>query len=101
MIELATEPPIRLEILAKHCQTHFSTVYRWAVKGLPGPDGQRVRLEALRVGGRWVSSWPALQRFALAITPDLDEGPSKTPRSASKRQKASERAARDLARLHI
>ena len=38
---------------------HTSTVWRWARRGIGG-----VRLECLRVGGRYVTSAEALERFA-------------------------------------
>jgi hypothetical protein len=49
----------------------FQCVFRWVVEGCRGPDGQIVRLEAVRLGGRWVTSMEALQRFAEALTPRL------------------------------
>src|SRR5262245_8761128 len=68
VLNLQDEPPVSLQEIADHCRVSFATVWRWALKGLPGPDGQRVRLEAQRLGGRWVSSWAALQRFSEATT---------------------------------
>lgn len=41
---------------------HPSTVWRWASKGTKG-----VRLEALRLGGRWLTSAEALERFGVAL----------------------------------
>ena len=38
---------------------HFSTLYRWALKGFRG-----VRLETIRIGGTLCTSKEALQRFA-------------------------------------
>jgi hypothetical protein len=101
MFDISAEQPVPIEQIATHCQTHFSTVYRWILKGLPGPDGVRVRLEGLRLGGRWVSSWAALQRFSERTTPCLDGEPAQTPRSASKRQRSSEKAQRELEKLGI
>jgi hypothetical protein len=99
VFNLQNEAPISLEAAAKAVKTHFSTVFRWALKGCRAPDGTVVRLEALRLGGRWVTSHEAVQRFALALTPCLEATP--TPRSAGKRQKASERAGRELEKLGI
>jgi hypothetical protein len=48
---------------------HPATLTRWIAKGAKGPDGGRVRLEAVRVGGRWVTSAEAVQRFVEALTP--------------------------------
>jgi hypothetical protein len=69
-----------------------SCVYRWTRDGIRGPDGQRVCLEAVRIGGRWLTSLEAMQRFAERLTPQLDAGPAPAPRSPAARQRASERA---------
>jgi len=45
-----------------------AAVWRWVVKGLRGPDGMRVRLEAVRLGKRWVTSRQALSRFMARTT---------------------------------
>jgi hypothetical protein len=68
--------------------------------GARGPNGERVKLEALRLGGRWVSSREALQRFAEALTPHTDT-PASATRTPRQRRRASERAARELERLGI
>jgi hypothetical protein len=39
----------------------LSSLLRWS--------GERVHLEAVRLGGRWVTSREALQRFAQRLTP--------------------------------
>jgi hypothetical protein len=36
----------------------------WITRGIRLPDGERLRLEAVRIGGRWVTSLEALARFA-------------------------------------
>ena len=81
-----------------------STVFRWVTRGLPSPDGQVVRLEAVRVGGRWLTSRGAVARFVAALTPAPDTppaGPACPPRtrSSAARRKASERAAAELERM--
>ena len=43
--------------------THLSTVVRWKDRGIRG-----VRLEAVRLGGRWVTSLQALGRFVANVT---------------------------------
>ena len=45
-----------------------AAVWRWVVKGLPGPDGTRCRLEAVRLGRRWMTSRQALARFMARTT---------------------------------
>lgn len=43
---------------------HASTVWRWARKGI-GVQG--IKLEALKLGGRFVTSFEALERFGRAL----------------------------------
>jgi len=93
MIDVANEKLIGIEDVAAQSRRHFSSVFRWIFKGVPGPDGQRVRLEAIRLGGRWGTSPAALQRFAEATTPKLNGDDQPAPRSPTARQRASERAA--------
>src|SRR5262249_44864859 len=101
MIDLLAEDLIRIEEAANICRTHFSTVFRGIMKGVPGPDGQRVRLDALRVGGKWVTTRAALQAFAEATTPKLDGVATTAPRTAKTRRKAAERAGEELEALGI
>jgi hypothetical protein len=54
-------------------RTYYSTLLSWVQKGVKAPGGKRVRLEALRVGGRWMTSREALQRFAEALTPRMED----------------------------
>ena len=70
---------------------HVSTILRWILRGVDG-----VKLEAVRLGGRWVTSREALQRFAERLTPRLDGDPVHTPRTPTARRRASERAEREL-----
>jgi hypothetical protein len=80
----------------------LSCVLRWVLQGVRGPDGKVVRLEAVRLGGRWLTSREALQRFAEAQTPRLDGADSlPAPRAPSLRQRASERAAAELEKAGI
>ena len=50
-------------------RAHFSTLLRWIKNGLKDPQGRRIRLEAVRVGGKWATSLEALERFFDALTP--------------------------------
>jgi hypothetical protein len=79
----------------------LSCVLRWVLTGATGPSGARVRLEAVRLGGRWVTSRQALQRFAERLTPRLDREPAPAPQSPAQRLRDSERAARELAKVGI
>src|SRR5262249_36091030 len=78
-------------------RTHISTLLRWATKGAKGPDGTIVRLDAMRLGGRWVTSRQALERFMAALTPrPAGRGDTPGARTPASRQGASERAAAEL-----
>jgi hypothetical protein len=43
--------------------THVRTLLRWGLKGLRG-----VHLDLARLGGRWVTSVEALERFSARLT---------------------------------
>jgi Protein of unknown function (DUF1580) len=113
MIDITTEKLIRLGEAAKLIpparsgrRTHESTILRWIITGPKAPDGTTVRLDGLRVGGKWHTTNEAMQRFAEALTPNLEvhaEQQRRTwiPRAPSRRQKAAERAGRELAKLGI
>jgi len=107
MIDLTREQALRLDEIAKLVppsrgagHTHVSTVYRWIVRGATTPSGRRVRLDATRIGGKWVSSREALLRFQAQLTPPLDHD-IRAPQSATARRRASERAEAELARVGI
>jgi hypothetical protein len=98
---ILSETTRRIEEVAQRHGQHFSTVYRWLFRGLPGPDGKRVRLEACRLGRKWLTSDEAVARFSAALTPNLTAEAPNGPRSASKRQRSSERAGKQLESLGI
>jgi len=108
VIDLASERKIPLAVAAAETpparngkKTHLSTLLRWVLTGAKAPDGTRVRLEAIRLGGRWFTSREALQRFAEALTPRFDGDPPPAPRSPARRRRASDRAARELEKLGV
>ena len=73
---------------------HPATLTRWILTGVKALDGRRVKLEAMRVGSRWLTSEAALQRFADALgAPAPSNPPSRTPTT---RQRASEKADAEL-----
>ena len=76
--------------------TSPSTIYRWIAVGVTLANGMRLRLEAIRLGGRWLTSTQAIERFILAQTPKFDETPIPSPRTTTQRAKAAERAGRQL-----
>lgn len=42
---------------------------RWILHGIRLGDGTRARLEATKLGNRWVTSVEAIERFLVALTP--------------------------------
>lgn len=53
---------------------HPGTVARWIAKGHKLPDGRRVRLEGLRLGGKVLTTMPAIYRFLAAQQAVGEEG---------------------------
>jgi hypothetical protein len=86
-------------------RTHVSTVYRWALRGVHG-----VRLSTLQCGGTTFTSRQALQRFFEELTRRREAAKSGQEvaqvthgvyRSAARRQRDSERAARLLESMGV
>jgi len=81
-----------------------STVFRWVVKGQKTGCGAVVKLEAVRVGGRWLTTRSAIARFVTTLTEFAE--PEESPpyqriRSPAERRRASERAALELKRRGV
>jgi hypothetical protein len=77
-----------------------ATIWRWCRRGVSVPGIGVVRLESVRLPGRWVTSLEAISRFVARQTP-MENDPPPAPRSPGRRQRASERAAEELGRLRI
>lgn len=45
-----------------------ASVFRWITQGCKTPDGRTVRLEAARLGSRYMTSRAALRRFMVALS---------------------------------
>ncbi|OAI40492.1 hypothetical protein AYO40_00735 [Planctomycetaceae bacterium SCGC AG-212-D15] len=76
---------------------HFSSILRWVVNGVKVPGVGRVKLEAARLGGKWVTTKAALMRFMAAQTPNLEELKQLPKiRTPAQRQRAAEEAGRRL-----
>jgi hypothetical protein len=78
-----------------------STVFRWIKDGVRLPGGSRVRLEAVRLGGRWLTSGPAIERFIACQTPQFNDAPAVRTPTPAQRAKAAERAGKELEKLGI
>ena len=99
--EYLTQAASRIPSVRQGKRTTLSCILRWVLNGARSPDGQIVPLEAVRLGGRWVTSREALQRFAERLTPqtsDTQASPARTPRQ---RRRAAEIAAKELEKMGI
>src|SRR5262245_33839415 len=76
-----------------------STLWRWIRTGTRTPDGRVVRLEAARIGTRWLTSRAALARYMAALTPAAPDAPTPDPTpTATQRRRAHEAALNKLDR---
>jgi hypothetical protein len=112
MIDLATEQRIGLHDAAKLYPsfrngrpTHISTVLRHITKGTRLPNGEVVRLEGARLGGRWITSVEAVQRFMERLTAGaLGDAPNASAlavRTSPQRRRELERVERELTKAGI
>ncbi len=51
---------------AEHICT--TTLTRWIQEGVHATNGTLVKLEAIRAGYRWLTTYQALERFSAALT---------------------------------
>lgn len=70
MIDVTREKLITFSELARSLPrrrgdrpVHLATIHRWRSRGL-----KSIRLEAVRVGGAWHTSWEAFRRFTDRLT---------------------------------
>jgi hypothetical protein len=108
MIDLQNETPLGLAEAAAKLPPFrrgrpvtASCVLPWILSGVKLASGEVVKLEATRIGRRWITSAEALQRFADRQTPTLDRAPPATPPPPATRRRSSERAEKALAKLGI
>jgi hypothetical protein len=77
MSDFTNEPQIRLTKAARLVRrgrggraANAAALHRLIHRGVIGPNGVRVRLEAIRVaGGVWMTTAAAVRRFLEALTP--------------------------------
>lgn len=77
----------------RRASTHPTTPLRWHKRGHRRADGTRVFLEAIRFGGKWLTSRAAIIRF---ISAQQEGGAAPSVRSPAERQRAADNARRDL-----
>ena len=75
---------------------HPSTLWRWAKKGLNTPDGEKIRLEIVRIGGTNCTSREALQRFIDRLQGEEVPPTTNQPRALSKKAAKAMEELRDL-----
>ena len=77
-----------------------STLFRWITRGVKVADGSLVKLEAARLGNRWLTSAEAIARFSVACTatPPIDPNPQRSP---ADRNRAASKASQELDALGI
>ena len=102
MIDPNSETLLSLSETAKHLprrragkRPHVSCIYRWTTSGCKG-----VVLESLQCGGTRCTSKEALARFFRRLTQG-DAADVPEVRSVAQRQRATERAMRDLERAGV
>ena len=80
--------------------TNSATVFRWITKGTRVANGRLIKLEAVRVGARWLTSRGAVARFVSALTAaaNPDATPTSPVRTPAARRKASSNATAELKR---
>jgi hypothetical protein len=80
-----------------------STPFRWATKGVKTSDGRTIKLEAVKLGSRWITSKEAVERFVARTTaasmPPEDNSPA--PRSPAARDRAATAAEAELDALGV
>jgi Protein of unknown function (DUF1580) len=69
-----SDVPCHLPLVRPGHRVHLSTIIRWKDRGVQG-----VRLEAVRLGGRWVTSREALARFVSGVTGASKSGEPRDP----------------------
>lgn len=81
---------------------NFTTIWRWVTKGVRSTNGQLVRLEAVRLGARWVTSREAIARFSRRLTTPTD-APTTTSkrRTPSQRERDNQAAKKQLEKIGI
>lgn len=61
-LDLLTEDLCSFAEVANELNVHVSSVHRWRLRGVHG-----TKLEAIRVGGKILTSWGAVTRFLNSI----------------------------------
>lgn len=105
-IDITCESSLRLEDATRFfisSQTgkpsHKSRLLRMILKGTPNPAGDRVYLEAAKLGGGWVTTREAIQRYCVAMQARTSRPVN--PSTPTVRRRALAAADRELDRLGV
>ena len=74
-----------------------STVFRFIMRGAKSESGEPVRLEGIRLGGRWATTRTALERYVRALASPVKQQPATEPKAKPRKQVGA--AARKLQAL--
>lgn len=88
-------------ILARDLGLHVATLARWRDKGILGPEGARIRLKAIRLGGRWTTTAEDVQDFLDKLNATRESDAGTAMRSLAARSKSAAAAERQLDALGI
>jgi hypothetical protein len=78
-------------------RVHPASVARWITIGVGTPNGERVKLRAVRIGRRWMTTDAWIADFIAAMTAASIPESDASIRSPAERSRASSRAAAELA----
>jgi hypothetical protein len=103
MSKLIEENTRTVTEIAHQIKSDPATVNRWITRGIVLKNGQRLKLEACRVGGRWLTSTEALFRFIEAQNSgppaETEPQPARTGKPRRSRMSAADQAGAELERL--
>jgi hypothetical protein len=94
--DIANGNGITLAELARKHGMNPSTCFRWVCKGLPGSNGLRVRLAAVRRGKKWLTSAAAVKQFFGALPTSTQVAAAPPIRTPSQRERDTARAREPL-----
>lgn len=80
---------------------HPSTLTRWCLDGVKLPNGQTIHLEHYRQAGRIMTSRAALLRFLVAQQDQASIASANAPRSPGERERAANKAGKELEALGV
>jgi hypothetical protein len=96
-VSLLQEDLIGLAALAVQIRSHrrkghvtAQAVWRWATAGVRLADGTILKLETVRLAGRFLTSYPAFLRFVGAQSAPVESTPLPASRTPQRRQRDSE-----------